>query len=169
MNPDELRRIAAAHGLLAWIGVALTIAAAWLSLKRSPARRQSMTRAAAAGSVALLSASSALGALLLAPYQGRLRQRIFLQSPQIGWLFERKMHLSFGAVALAWCALFALVALEIRGRRDRARSSVARLPEVEGAISIDLHRAVVRAYAASALLAAAAAAASSFVAHRHSF
>jgi hypothetical protein len=169
VSPEELRRIAAAHGLLAWLGVALTIAAAWLSLRRSPARRRRIARVAAAGSVALLSASVALGARILAPYQGRLKQRIFLQSPQIGWLFERKMHLSFGAVALAWCALFALVALEIRGRRERARSGAARPPDPEGAISIDLHRAVVRAYAASALLAAAAAAASSFVAHRYSF
>jgi hypothetical protein len=108
-----------------------------------------------------MTATGALGLLLHAPYQGRLRQRIFLQSPRIGWLFERKEHLSFGAIALAWCALAALVTLELRARRRGAAPA--------DAVSKDLHRAVVRAYAASAFLAAAAAAASSIVAYHHSF
>jgi hypothetical protein len=39
-----------------------------------------------------------------------LRQAIFIAAPAVGWLFERKEHLAFGAVLLAWAGAAAYAA-----------------------------------------------------------
>lgn len=169
MSPSSLRAISAAHGALAWASIAAAPAAVWLSLRlaqaqgqgRAPlaARRLALTSAALA--TALLVATGALGVVLHEPYQRSLRQRVFTQSPRIGWLFERKEHLAFGAVALAVAALAALAANQLRERRRGGAP-----PDV---LTRSLHGAAVRAYATSAILAAASAVLSAIVSHRYHF
>lgn len=167
MSPAALHTIAVAHRALAWCSVAMTTLAASLAFARyrsaprgpSHAPRTRLATAASLSAI-LLAATAASGLALHEPYQRRLRQRIFLQSPRIGWLFERKEHLAFGAVLLAFCAFAALAAAELRDRRRNAAPD---------AITRDLHSAIVRAYATSALLAAAAAVASAIVSRAQTF
>jgi hypothetical protein len=47
---------------------------------------------------------------LYTPYREKLRQSIFLDAPAIGRLFERKEHLAFGVVVLAWAGAAAYFA-----------------------------------------------------------
>lgn len=172
MSLADLHTIASVHRLLAWAAVVAALFAAYLVARRSHpdsapstpkpfAASRKLMLFAAALATSLLTMTGATGLLLHEPYQRRLRQRIFVQSPRIGWLFERKEHLAFGAILLALCALAALLALELRVRRRRA------LPPDE--IAWHLRSAAVRAYATSAFLAAIAAAASAIVAHHRSF
>lgn len=171
MPVEALRKLSSAHGVLAWIGVAALALAAWLVARRSPGGpARALTLAVAAAATSLLSITGALGFLLHAPYQSRLRQRIFLQSPAMGWLFERKEHLAFGSLGLAWCALAAILALRARARRRRPLvTPPSASPERPDPVAFELRRAALWAYAASALLAAAAAIASALVARRHGF
>jgi len=70
--------------------------------------------------VTLATLAGALGASLYPSYRERLRQPIFAQAPGMGYLFERKEHLAFGAVLLAWAGAIAYVAAiryaEVAGR-----------------------------------------------------
>jgi hypothetical protein len=165
MTVEALRRIASIHGALAWLSAALLVAAAILLARRKRGAPRGLPLTVAATATALITTSSAVGMLLHEPYQRRLRQRIFVQSAPLGWLFERKEHLAFGALCLAWCALAAFVALSLRERR-LARSSAAATPDP--ALQ-HLGAATVRAYAAAALLAAAACVASALVGRRFTF
>jgi hypothetical protein len=164
---ETLRRLALMHGLLAWLSAASLAIAALALARRRPLRLSRALFAGAAGATLLVTIAWIAGMFLHAPYQARLRQRIFLHDPALGWLFERKEHLSFGALGLAWCALTAAALLALRSRRsmpEGARQSGA--PDRAGD---DLRRAAVRAYAASAVLAAAACTAATLVARRHGF
>lgn len=159
MIADDLRFIARAHGALAWASVVATAAAAWLISRRTPGARSLPLKAASLASGALAIAA-AVGLVLHEPYQRGIRQRVFTQSPRIGWLFERKEHFAFGAVALALSALAALCALELRDRRRALQPDQ---------ITSYLRAAAVRAYATSAVLAAIAAVISSVVARFYPF
>lgn len=68
-----------------------------------------MSRSARAvlAAAVLGAATFVTGAALHGPFQGKLRQRLFLASEALGWLFERKEHAAFGALALTLSALFA--------------------------------------------------------------
>lgn len=153
MSVEALRAIERAHAILAWLATLALVLSALASLRRGPARRGLLGAGALAS--ALLLITGALGALLDEGYRGRLRQRLFLASPTLGWLFERKLHLAFGAILLAISALSALLAL----RRDDAAGPRAR----------SLARAVTLALGASALLALFASVASTLVARRAIF
>jgi hypothetical protein len=110
----------------------------------------------AIGAVAALSVTLAggLGVLLEAAYRARIRQRLFVRSPSLGWLFERKEHLAFAAILLAWCALAAMAA-----------SRLTREPERAG----DLQKAARLAGIAAAALALAASVMAAIVARRAHF
>jgi hypothetical protein len=82
--------------------------------------------------------SGAIGAYIYGPYRDRLKQHIFIDAPSIGFLFERKEHLAFGAILLAWAAATAY-ALAIRA---------------EGENRVRLRRFAHRGFVASAALAA---------------
>jgi hypothetical protein len=153
MTVDALRAIARAHAILAWLATAAIVAA--LVIARRPARRAAVIAGAVAS--ALVVSASALGIALHDPYRSRLRQRLFVASSALGWLFERKQHLAFGAVLLG---LGALAALSASRRVDDAPN---------GAASRDLARAAWIAWLASALFALAASIASTIVARRAHF
>jgi hypothetical protein len=122
------------------------------------------TLAIAALSTFITTTAGALGLLLHDAYLNRLRQRIFVKDPALGWLFERKEHFAFGSVVLALCALASLAALAGLERR-LARLGAAPRPSLAPA----LRSAALTAYAASAALAIAACVLSTLVARRFSF
>lgn len=57
-----------------------------------------------------MTVGAAIGEYIYVAYRERLKQQIFIESPQVGLLFERKEHLAFGAVLLAWIGCAAYVA-----------------------------------------------------------
>ena len=150
MSPEALRSLERLHGALAWGATAAIAVAAWLFVRGAHTRR-----AAGAAAVVLVLGASGLGLALHDPYRARLRQRLFIEAPRIGWLFERKLHLAFAAVLLSLCAL------SLTLRRDRG-------PEGD-IVGRDLRRAAALGWAASAVLALAASIASAIVAGRAHF
>lgn len=165
MTVEALRRIASVHGLLAWISAALLGLAAGLLARRSPTPQQRQIQKPALAVSALATALAALvsgfGMLLHEPYLNRLRQRIFVKDPALGWLFERKEHFAFGSLGLALSGLASLAALALLERRlARPGTSI---------LAPSLRRAALTAYAASAGLALAACILSTLVARRFRF
>jgi len=162
---EALRRIASVHGLLAWISAALLGLAAGLLARRSPTAQPHQKPALAVSALATAFAAlvSGLGALLHEPYLNRLRQRIFVKDPALGWLFERKEHFAFGSLGLALTALASLAALALLERR------LARPGAPASTLAPSLRRAALTAYAASAGLALAACILSTLVARRFRF
>lgn len=153
MSLEALRLLERAHAILAWIATIALLFSAVVALRKGPSARGLLGASALGG--ALLLGTGALGLLLDEGYRSRLRQRLFLASPDLGWLFERKLHLAFGAMLLAVAGLASLVALR------RAAPS--------GDRATALTRAVKLALGASALLALFASIASALVARRAIF
>ncbi|MDI1476927.1 hypothetical protein [Polyangium sp. y55x31] len=155
MTPDLLRRVALVHGVLAWIAaVALVALAIALVRLRKDARISRWIRLASAAATSFVAASFATGVWLDLPYRTHLRQRLFLASRALGWLFERKLHLSFGALVLAGLALAALFAAGTGGPDEPSRT---------------LRRASRTGYVASAFFALAACVIGTLVATRARF
>lgn len=151
MSHATLHLVAQAHAVAAWLATAALAAALLLVLR---ARRARLTAAVSAAAALLITIAAGLGVLLDAPYRARLRQRLFVSAPDLGWLFERKEHVAFAAVVLAWCALAAL-----------ASGRLARDPERKG----DLDRAARLAAVAAVALALAASVMAAIVARRAHF
>src|SRR5262249_1454342 len=153
--------IARAHGIAAWVATALLVATAW-AVVRWPTRRR-IGIWMGAGAILSSALAGALGLLLDDAYRSRLRQRLFVEAPALGWLFERKEHLAFGAVLLGWSAFWSLGAAWLVARAPRrgdgryGRAST---------LSNDLGRAATVGWAAAALLSLAASIASAIVARR---
>ena len=59
----------------------------------------------------LVSVTAGMGAYLYPTYRVRLKQDIFIHTPFIGWMFERKEHLAVAAVAFAWIGCVVHVAM----------------------------------------------------------
>lgn len=127
MSPEALHTLERAHGLVAWSATVGLIAAAALAVRRGRARAASRVAALAA---ILLTAAAALGLWIHPAYDAHLRQRLFIRSAQLGWMFERKHHLAVVAVLLTWSALFSLFAASPLRASDPARSELARATTV---------------------------------------
>jgi hypothetical protein len=109
MSLDTLRLIEHVHGHLAWLAVALLFHPA--IVLRRPSRRAHLHAHWAVGlSTALLTLASSIGLYIYVAYRDQLKQRIFQEAPRIGLLFERKEHLAFGSVMLAWAGCIAYFA-----------------------------------------------------------
>ncbi len=106
----------------------------------------------------LLLVASGLGLALHDTYRAKLRQRLFIGTPSLGWLFERKLHVAFAATLLGVGALATLARLD-RARLDGAGAQERR----------DLARGAALAWGASAVLALAASVASAIVGRRAHF
>ncbi len=100
---DPLRLAEHVHGHLGWLAAALLLHPAIVLRNRK--RRAHLAVALATAFVTL---GAAGGAWLYVAYREQLKQQIFIHAPAIGYLFERKEHLAFGAVVLAWagCAAY---------------------------------------------------------------
>jgi predicted membrane-bound mannosyltransferase len=138
------------HGHLGWLTVAALVHPAIL-LRRGRRAPWSVGLACV-----LVSLSATLGFVLYPEYRARIRQHLFQEAPRIAWLFERKEHLAFGALALAWAGASAYVAGRRMARED---PDAARL----------FQRAARLAFTLSALLAALVAAFGVAVAVTRSF
>jgi hypothetical protein len=107
------------HGHVGWLAAIALIHPAILLRRRQ--RRADLSVALA---VTMATLAGVMGAALYPSYRERLRQPIFLEAPAMGYLFERKEHLAFGAVLFAWAgALTYLAALRYAdvGTRDPLR------------------------------------------------
>jgi len=102
---DPLRLTEHIHGHLGWLAAATLLHPA--IVLRSRTRRAHL---AVGLSTAFVTVASGLGAWLYVAYRERLKQGIFLHAPSIGLVFERKEHLAFGALLLAWTGAAAYVA-----------------------------------------------------------
>lgn len=116
MALDPLRLIEHVHGHLGWLAAAVLVHPA--VVLRSRTRRAHLAVGLATG---LVTVASAIGAWLYVAYRERLKQGIFQHAPAVGYMFERKEHLAFGAVVLAWAGAAAYFAAaratpDMRGR-----------------------------------------------------
>jgi hypothetical protein len=92
-----LRLLERIHGHLGWLAVVALLHPA--IVLRNPQRRARLSVALTLGLVTVV---GSLGAWLYHPYSMQLRREIYLSSQRHGLMFERKEHLAFGAIALAW-------------------------------------------------------------------
>jgi len=97
MTFDLVRIAAHAHGHLGWLAVAILLHPA-LVLRH----RKRRAHVAVALGALVPTAAGALGMWIYGPYRDRIKQSIFIDAPWVGLLFERKEHLAFGAIVLAW-------------------------------------------------------------------
>ena len=95
----------------------------------------------------------ALGGWLYVAYRERLKPLLFQTAPDVGWMFERKEHLAFGALALAWAGALAYAASW----------------RVAGGARETLHRLAHRAFALAAAFALAVASLGTWVAAHRGF
>jgi hypothetical protein len=103
MRLDTLRLFEHLHGHLGWLAAAILLHPAIVLRNRE--RRAHLAVGLA---TAFITVGAGLGAWLYVGYREHLKQAIFIDAPRIGLLFERKEHLAFGAVMLAWagCAAY---------------------------------------------------------------
>jgi hypothetical protein len=106
------------HGHLGWLAAAALVHPA--IVLRNRRRRAHL---AVGSSVGLVTLVGGLGAWIYEPYRDRLKQSIFLHAPTVGFLFERKEHLAFGAIGLAWAGAIAY-AVATRVDDDATRTSL---------------------------------------------
>lgn len=97
MTSLALRVLEHVHGHLGWLAVAALLHPA--IVLRRPRRRAALSVVLATLTLTL---TAAAGVALYGPYRSLLKQRLFLDAPRVGWLFERKEHLAIGALAFAW-------------------------------------------------------------------
>jgi MFS family permease len=102
---DPVRIQEHVHGHIGWLAAIALIHPA-IVLRRTK-RKAHLAVGLAAGIVTL---AGGMGAYIYGDYRDRLRQSIFIHARVIGYLFERKEHLAFGAVLLAWAGTIAYVA-----------------------------------------------------------
>ncbi len=101
-SPDPLRFAEHVHGHLGWLAAIALVHPAIL-LRRTKRR----AHLAVALAVVAVTAVGVLGVAMYGDYRDKLRQAIFAHAPAMGYLFERKEHLAFGAIALAWAGALA--------------------------------------------------------------
>ena len=118
---DPLRVQEHVHGHVGWLA-ALALVHPAILLRRT--KRKAHLSVVLATSVATL--AGVMGVLMYGDYRDRLRQHLFQQAPTIGFLFERKEHLAFGAIFLAWAgalAYFSATRLEGQPREHLRRAA----------------------------------------------
>lgn len=97
MTIDVVRLAEHLHGHLGWLAAALLVHPAVVLRDR---RRRAHLAVGLA--TAFVTSASAIGAFVYVAYRDRLRHDVFVTWPAIGLLMERKEHLAFGALVLAW-------------------------------------------------------------------
>jgi hypothetical protein len=145
---DPARLVEHVHGHAGWLAVAALLHPT--ILLRDSRRRADLSVVLA---VAFVTSVGAAGVWLYGEYRDRIKQQIFIHAPTIGYLFERKEHLAFGAILLAWTGTIAYFG---------ARSA-------EGATLRALRRTAFYAFAASFVLALASAVLGTIVASYKTF
>jgi uncharacterized membrane protein len=119
MTHDVVRRLIIVHGIVAWIDALLLLVVAILMLRKRPTDKPWFLRLSVIATLGAV-AAFASGLLLEMHYRLHMRQRLFLSSKTLGWLFERKLHLSFGVLLFAVMAVFTLLLVRENPRALRA-------------------------------------------------
>jgi hypothetical protein len=121
---DAARIFEHVHGHIGWLAAAALIHPAIVLRNRS--RRAHL---AVALSTAFVTTGAAIGEYIYVAYRERLKQQIFIDAPSIGLLFERKEHLAFGAVLLAWigCAAYFAAPRAAAAKQDSLRLTLRTL------------------------------------------
>jgi len=88
-----LRVLERVHGHLGWLAVVALLHPA--IVLRNPKRS---ARLSVALTTLVVVGAATLGANIYPEYRQRLKQRIFIEAPSYGWMFERKEHLAVAAV-----------------------------------------------------------------------
>jgi hypothetical protein len=116
-SPHLYALLAAIHGHLAWLGLALMLHPV-LSLGR-PGRPTRPTRWSAWLAAAFVSAPYALGWLIYPTYRSEVKPTLLAEALPYAMAFETKEHLALMTLALAWGGALTLHAGggEARGRR----------------------------------------------------
>ena len=96
------RLLAHVHGHIGWLAAAALLHPALILRDR---RRRA--DAAVASGPLLASLTACLGFIVYGPYRERVRRPLFAETEAWGWMFERKEHVAFAAVALAWAGALA--------------------------------------------------------------
>lgn len=146
---DLLRLAEHAHGHVGWLAAALLVHPA--IVLRDRRRRAHL---AVVLSSAFVTVASAVGAWIYVAYRDQLRQAIFVSSPAVGLLMERKEHLAFASLVLAWAGTAAYFGA------PRAK---------EGPVRESLRTIAFRAFACSAALAVVVAVLGTIVAVEKTF
>jgi hypothetical protein len=117
---DPVRIQEHVHGHIGWLAAIALIHPA-VVLRRTK-RRAHLAVGLAVGVVTL---AAGFGVAIYGDYRDKLRQSIFQQAKVIGYLFERKEHLAFGAVVLAYAGAVAyVVATRLEGEtQERLRKA----------------------------------------------
>lgn len=137
MSLDTLRLFEHVHGHLGWLAAALLLHPA--IVLRRPNRRAHLAVGLA---TAFVTVGSALGAWLYVAYREHLKQRIFIESRMIGLMFERKEHLAFGALMLAWVGCVAYFAASRAGEPLRTTMRTIAFRAYVGAAALTMIVAV---------------------------
>lgn len=145
---DALRLQEHLHGHLGWLAAIALVHPALLL--RSASRKAHLSVALAS---ALVTAVGGWGIVIYPAYREKLRQPIFAHAAFYGYLFERKEHLAFGAILLAWTGAVTYIASFLS----------------KGAVVAPLRRAAHVAFISSAGLALATAAIGTLVAAYRTF
>jgi hypothetical protein len=107
------------HGHLGWLAAAALVHPA--IVLRTPERRAHLAVGLGVGMATL---AAAIGVALYPAYREQLKPSIFAEAPALGFAFERKEHLAFGAVVLAWAGASAYLGALAAGAG--ARTSLRR-------------------------------------------
>lgn len=148
MSLDPIRLTEHVHGHIGWLAAAILLHPAIVLRNRT--RRAHLAVGLAA---AFVTVAGGLGCWLYVAYRDKLKQALFQTSPFVGLLMERKEHLAFGAVLLAWAGATAYFAA----------------PRAEPETRALLRTIAYRAFAASAALAIVVAALGTFIAVTKTF
>jgi hypothetical protein len=116
-----LRVLERIHGHLGWLSVAALLHPA--IFLRNPKRRARLSVSLATGFVVL---TAVFGVYIYPLYRERIKRQLFIETPKVGWMFERKEHLAVGAVAFALAGCLAHVGLPAFGNQG-IRHTMARL------------------------------------------
>ncbi len=116
MTVETLRLLERVHGHLGWLAAAALVHPAILLRRRNRRAPLSVTLAAA-----LVTLSGAFGAFIYPSYSKLVRRAVYMASLRHGLLFERKEHLAFAAIALAWAGC--LLHLSSRDSEPRQRAA----------------------------------------------
>lgn len=106
------------HGHLGWLAAALLVHPAIVLRDR---RRRAHLAVILAG--VFVTVASAVGAWLYVAYREKLRQAIFISSPSVGLLMERKEHLAFAALVFAWAGTAAYFGAP-RAKEEKMRETL---------------------------------------------
>lgn len=125
MKVETLRLLEHVHGHLGWLVAAALIHPAIILRRR---RRRAVLSVTLAAGLATL--AGALGAFIYPAYSKLVRRAVYAASMRHGLLFERKEHLAFAAIALAWAGCL----LHLSARNNEPRARAAHLAFVASAI-----------------------------------